>query len=37
MKIDPAVLEAIKNMDLPSLIRSYGIELKPAGKNAYLH
>lgn len=36
MKIDPAVLEAIKNMDLPSLIRSYGIELKPAGKNAYL-
>jgi DNA primase len=35
MKIDPAVLEAIKNMDLPSLIRSYGIELKPTGKNAY--
>jgi DNA primase len=35
MKIDPAVLEAIKNMDLPSLIRGYGIELKPTGKNAY--
>jgi hypothetical protein len=35
MKIDPVVLDAIKNMDLPSLIRSYGIELKPTGKNAY--
>jgi hypothetical protein len=35
MKIDPAVLEAIKNMDLPKLIRGYGIELKPTGKNAY--
>ena len=35
MKIDPFVLEAIKNMDLPKLIRGYGIELKPTGKNAY--
>ncbi len=35
MKIDPAVLDAIKNMDLPKLIRGYGIELKPTGKNAY--
>lgn len=35
MKIDPFILEAIKGMDLPSLLRSYNIEMKPTGKNAY--
>lgn len=35
MKIDPYVLEDIKRMDLPKLIQSYGIVLKPTGKNAY--
>ncbi len=35
MKIDPFVLDAIKAMDLPTLMRGYGIELKPTGKNAF--
>jgi DNA primase len=35
MKIDPVVLDAIKAMDLPTLMRGYGIELKPTGKNAF--
>jgi DNA primase len=35
MKIDPFVLDAIKAMDLPTLMRGYGIELKPIGKNAF--
>lgn len=35
MRIDPHVLDAIKGMDLPKLMQGYGLELKPAGKNAY--